>query len=487
MSKVIIIILYIYITQIICEKKTSSCNYNDCFSCVACGGTNLESCNCSWSPDNRCQEVKHDLTISDNELKKKTSLNFNFMNNFLQCTDEASLSQQAEYCGNTIINFDDKKDKDEYIINLAKKDNEYGFRNLYCEYKYILQNPIDYYHTINLQVKSGALKHLSIYIDLLDINSNFSGLEINEENFSEKIKNIKELKLKIYCQQKFDELPFSFTLNRYKIKRGFGLYIDIAIILLVSILCGGTMYFITFKIAQKEKLELKYLQKSQMTNTSFDYNNNNIVIIKENNKKIKILFDTKLAPQIFKNNTHKIYCPKCNICGERLYENKSKVSITQCNHVFHYKCLFKWIHTNAKNPKCPCCKYSFLKEGPEPQREIVKEYENPYNRKESANVLKEEERNVTQIGVNLKKNESNESKENYENNDNNSISKSIKNGKKMKIDEHQDYINNDNEDSPKEKEYRYVSKITNSSERQIGVLSSDSHGSSTCLTKKLKK
>ena len=48
------------------------------------------------------------------------------------------------------------------------------------------------------------------------------------------------------------------------------------------------------------------------------------------------------------------------ICIEDFKENKSKVSITPCKHVFHYKCLTNWLVKNVKNPKCPNCNYNLV-------------------------------------------------------------------------------------------------------------------------------
>ena len=39
---------------------------------------------------------------------------------------------------------------------------------------------------------------------------------------------------------------------------------------------------------------------------------------------------------------------------------KSQISITPCNHIFHYECIKKWIEDNVLNPQCPNCKYNFF-------------------------------------------------------------------------------------------------------------------------------
>ena len=51
----------------------------------------------------------------------------------------------------------------------------------------------------------------------------------------------------------------------------------------------------------------------------------------------------------------------CSICLNKFNE-KSEVSITSCQHVFHYKCIHNWLYKNIKSPKCPNCKYDILKD-----------------------------------------------------------------------------------------------------------------------------
>ena len=52
----------------------------------------------------------------------------------------------------------------------------------------------------------------------------------------------------------------------------------------------------------------------------------------------------------------------CTICIEDFKENKSKVSITPCKHVFHYQCLSNWLINNVKNPKCPNCNKNLIED-----------------------------------------------------------------------------------------------------------------------------
>lgn len=44
----------------------------------------------------------------------------------------------------------------------------------------------------------------------------------------------------------------------------------------------------------------------------------------------------------------------CSICLEN-YKSRQKINILQCNHIFHIKCLKKWLFT-SRNISCPMCR-----------------------------------------------------------------------------------------------------------------------------------
>ena len=45
----------------------------------------------------------------------------------------------------------------------------------------------------------------------------------------------------------------------------------------------------------------------------------------------------------------------CSICTEPINPT-TNVSVTSCNHTFHFECLFKW---NVTNTTCPLCRREF--------------------------------------------------------------------------------------------------------------------------------
>ena len=106
----------------------------------------------------------------------------------------------------------------------------------------------------------------------------------------------------------------------------------IAVILIVIII----IYFI-----------LKWKEKKEF-NLNIDENENLI------NKKIFLLKkEFKLI-----HYSNEIKTKKCPICVEN-FKLESKIILTTCNHIFHYKCLKKFVLEN-KIILCPLCKFDFM-------------------------------------------------------------------------------------------------------------------------------
>ena len=69
-----------------------------------------------------------------------------------------------------------------------------------------------------------------------------------------------------------------------------------------------------------------------------------------------------MAKKIFTKNLGLKDGNTCTICIEEFKDKQSRVSITPCLHIFHYKCLSNWLINNSINPKCPNCNYNLLKD-----------------------------------------------------------------------------------------------------------------------------
>jgi len=113
----------------------------------------------------------------------------------------------------------------------------------------------------------------------------------------------------------------------------------------------------------------KFLQKIQQIKSD----NKSLPIIKDiildlsNNSDnedtlIEIVNMEKVNRKFFKEKTQNIKCKKklfCTICQNNLKKGEHKVKLCNCGHVFHRKCLSKYMKIKKTNFECPNCKESY--------------------------------------------------------------------------------------------------------------------------------
>jgi hypothetical protein len=320
---------------------------------------------CEWNPNSE----------TCNKGNLKSAFNYNF---FSTCYDEKSLKIQKEYCGNSDINFDDEKTVE---INLVKKDRKYGIANLYCEYNY---EPASEEKNVFYKIKGMISGSFSYYFqaDLIITNKDGNIDKMPLQNFENDYDSLKSIKIQIYCKQVSYSNLFIIKIERNEIKKNYKIFISVGIIVLVCIICGVTVYCFSRKAAENARrrqqlfLELAY-QRRRQTQTDLNgvpispyrepssSSESEISLTDINTQKIEKMLKTTLAP--IKYYTHlgdKDGNPSsvCTICLEDFKEGKSNVSMTPCQHVFHYKCLSNWLMKNVINPKCPNCNHNFLED-----------------------------------------------------------------------------------------------------------------------------
>ena len=114
---------------------------------------------------------------------------------------------------------------------------------------------------------------------------------------------------------------------------------------------------------------------------------------KQNTEKLNKLFETILIEHTYKKEYNQ-YGGGCSICLEN-FNKKSKVSITPCSHVFHYKCIHEWLFINILCPKCPNSNNEVLNEQENKNNNINKIiHKNNNNNKNSSEIDEEENRDV---------------------------------------------------------------------------------------------
>jgi hypothetical protein len=339
------------ILNLISLSNEDDCNiYNDCFNCVSCADDSNNFCECKWSLGS---------CISADQ-KIKSYLYFT-----KYCTDDNSKSISKQYCGESTWEFNDDN-KIEFSMPLVG--GYYGKKILYCEYTFTLSDDDkNNYYRIEYEMLSSQINNVEIILSIQYSDDTILGY-LSRNAISRDFDGIQEIKLMITFKDRLSTLPFSFSIEKKETSKLI-LYITIAIIILACILCALFIYLISKKISQNARLRQRALFQLAMNAQRGDYNSEHssaasgeVDVEEENKKKIEILLKTTLAKKIFTKNLGLKDGNTCTICIEDFKDKQSRVSITPCQHIFHYKCLSNWLINNSINPKCPNCNYNLLKD-----------------------------------------------------------------------------------------------------------------------------
>lgn len=98
-------------------------------------------------------------------------------------------------------------------------------------------------------------------------------------------------------------------------------------------------------------------------NDEFGYSNNALLTINykikiKNNKKKIIFKNLQKYKRINKNDELIINKDICNICHNQYKIGEYKRILHYCNHIFHRKCIDKWL-CKSKNMDCPLCRTTY--------------------------------------------------------------------------------------------------------------------------------
>ena len=389
-----IIIIFFNLLAII---ETEDCEiYNDCFNCSVCGEDSSNSCNCNWSTNSKiCQDFS------------PRTLNSYFYHYFTYCIDDDSKTITNTYCGQTTLELNDKN---EVSVTIPKVNEKYGASNLYCEYKYTAMDNKNTYYTINYHPNSDVNSQFQIFLEITYFDETMTSGYLIKDLLEKEFYNIKELKLLLYFKDNLSSSPFTFTMTKNGGKSKLVLYLTIGIIIIACILCSLLIYFISKKLSLNEAMRQRQILERAMDRQRRAYiireeiassGSEEVNIEEENKKKIDFLLKSTLAPKKFNKKYGEKDGLTCTICIENFKVGKSKVCVTPCQHVFHYKCLSNWLVKNFLNPKCPNCNYNLIKDVNIPKNEEietinVKKKDNP----ETLNSEAERTNNINNINYN---------------------------------------------------------------------------------------
>ena len=399
MTSFLTYIILIFFNCINLSKSDINCmtEYKECFNCSVCGDEDSNTCNCHWDTNSKTCKTGKEKTFDSH-----------FYVYYDSCTDSNSIEIMEKYCGNTTLALNNEN---EIEINIPQNGGIYGTSKLYCEYTYTATNNENDYYTIKYDFTSSLLQNMYIYLDISFNDGTLTSGYLTQKSINREFDNVKELKLLLFFNQGLTSLPFSFKIIKNKDKSKIALYITIVFILLACLLCALIIYFLSKKISENARLRQRTLIQLAMARQRGQYNtgedqassgSNQVDIEEENRKKIEILLKNSLAPQKFIKKLGIKDGNTCTICIEDFKEKKSKVSVTPCQHVFHYKCLSNWLIQNVLNPKCPNCNYNLLQDYDKKNIEEVNRIEVTKKTSESENI---ETQNIQENRENLNTNE----------------------------------------------------------------------------------
>ncbi len=330
--------IILILNLIILTKEEGDCNYSDCFNCVICSKKDGSSCECKWN---------------NNECKSDTTRNITYSILSSSCKNDNSTELMNKLCGQTTLKLNDDNIAE---INIPPiKNSKYGMKNLHCSYIYSSAYDKDIYHIISYNPTSNNFENIQIYLSI-SFNDNDSAITmLSKFPFSSSFDNIKSIVLMVFFDDSLNSIPFTFLIEEKKFKTKLVIIITIVLIILFIIICSCFIYTLSKKIKERRMPSLPLA-----TNR---YTRRRIIIINENNeeetkKKIENLIKNSLSSQIYNEKIE--IKDKCSICLEEFKVGKDKVSITPCNHIFHYNCLSKWLLENYQLPKCPNCNYNIV-------------------------------------------------------------------------------------------------------------------------------
>lgn len=344
----LLFLLIIYIFNDLFILSLDCTSYSECFNCSVCGDETSNTCSCQW----------------DNEFKNcnngaSKSLTNNFYEYFTSCSDDHSKTITQKYCGKTHLELNNDN---ELVISVPKNFNLYGTRNLYCEFYYKASGKKDTYYELKYEISSSYFTDLNkifLYLKVIYNDETMTSGYFSTRSISRDFDNVKEIYIYLYFSGGVNNLPFSLKITKKGDETKLALYITIGLVILACLLCALMIYFLSKKISenarirQRNLIQLALNRRVRQNNDASSSQNNE----EENGEKIEQLIKIVLAPKVFNK---KCEGDNCTICIEDFIEGKSKVSITPCQHIFHYKCLCKWLRQNVLNPKCPNCNHNLL-------------------------------------------------------------------------------------------------------------------------------
>ena len=335
--------LFVYINSENYCKFGSSCLNN----CIICGINNNYS-NCNY----------YNLFCETNSgIKYYEEYKINYIKYF------STINELKNICGQNYIKINSNKKKQNIEI-LKINENKEDFlkvQNLHCYYSFQNEYYKDKDKKLSLIIEHKGNRNnnnennvkFSIIILLYSQSNSANIFELSQQYLN----NDKEtIELKYYTSfiiyidvDSIENINESIIISLdYKDNKKFS-----PIYILLIILAGLILIILIILVISIIKSKFKGNQRRRVAETRESVNRAELEK-NEKIKKIKQLFETDFVPIYYSKELDDKEFNGCTICLKKYRDNISKIIILQCNHLFHYKCLYDWL-INNKHWKCPIC------------------------------------------------------------------------------------------------------------------------------------
>ena len=364
--------LILFLKLKIISAESECVLYNTCTECSLCKSYSSSECKCEWSSSS-CQS-------SFNLDKKHTS----WYEMLSSCQEEEI---DSIYCPEKNYFTKDDFIADKIEIRLNKDaNNKYGKEFTLCTFEYVDDKEI-YNYDLNFSFDSSLANKPSVYYyySLKERNNIIDeGRKEVSDNYETSISQLSNLQIILLLKDEYTANPITITIEKTgNIKTKLIISFIIGIIFtfaVVAIVCFTRNYYNNKTRDQlrmlRAQMDLDHIQPV-IISPGIDENE----LKNQNTQKLNELFAGRMAEHSYKKDYNQ-YGGGCSICLEN-FSKKSKVSITSCNHVFHYKCIYEWLFKNILCPKCPNCNNEVLKDA----NTFIKEKIDNQNHKEKSSTL----------------------------------------------------------------------------------------------------
>ena len=352
-----ILIFYVYHNYLINCDVLNCGDFKDCFNCTLCGDQNNKYCNCRWyaqGTDEECLNEEENRYLS--EWYTELAVCKNTIDQEVYCSSDTSYSKDdlnSDYSINFQIN------SDSY--------GNYGRKMLFCKFDYFDETSSDY--ILNIQFSSKITRRPKVAYGCKFLDNSQDKIQKIDEDKEISCSGSNNIYFLTLLPEEYFSSPvmFKITLSNSKMYKYITAFTIIIIILLIAtcVICCVSRFYNNkarrqLRMLMNQRARENMLRIQQENNYINNYNDNNENIEEINRIKLDELFSKKMAEHYYKSEYNQ-FGGGCSICLEN-FKKKSKVSMTPCKHVFHYKCIKDWLYKNAKNPKCPNCNKEVLVE-----------------------------------------------------------------------------------------------------------------------------